>query len=76
LIFVSCCSCGATLGWCSEEDYAVGVYNGTELRELGLGESRTWARDSCPICKSGEMAYSSAGEVERLGFTAAEINSS
>ena len=75
LIFVSCRSCGAKLGWYSEEDYAVGVYDGTQLRELGLDETRTWARDSCPICKSGEMAYSSADEVERLGFTTAEINS-
>ena len=75
MIFVSCRSCGAILGWCSEEDYAIGVYDGTQLRELGLGESRTWARDSCPICESGKMAYSRADEVERLSFTTFEVNS-
>ena len=75
LIFVSCRSCGAVLGWCGEEDYAVGVYDGTDLRSIGLGETRDWARDSCPICKGNEMDHSRLDEVERLGFTSSDLMS-
>jgi hypothetical protein len=73
LIFVSCRSCGAILGWCGEEDHAVGVYDGTDLRGIGLGKTRSWAREGCPMCKGEDMEHSSAEDVERLGFAADEI---
>ena len=75
LVFVSCRSCGAVLGWCGEEDYAVGIYDGTDLRSLGLGETRDWAREGCPICKGNEMEHSRPDEVERLGFTSSDLMS-
>ena len=73
LIFISCRSCSAVLAWCGEEDHAVGVYDGVDLRELGSGETRDWARKGCPVCRSGEVGYSSGGEVKELGFTSADV---
>jgi len=73
LIFISCRSCGAVLAWCGEQDHAVGVYDGKDLRDLGLGETRTWAKEGCPACKSAEMGYCTGEEVKRLGFTSAEV---
>jgi hypothetical protein len=43
------------------------------LRELGLGETRDWARKGCPVCKGAEMGYSSGEAVKGLGFTSAEV---
>ena len=74
LIFVSCGSCGSAFAWCGEDDHAVGIYDSTALRELGLGETRGWARERCPVCKAESMAFSTQTQVEGLGFPAAEIN--
>ena len=73
LIFVSCRSCGSILAWCGEQDHAVGVYDGKDLRDLGLGDTKNWARENCPVCRSAEMGYSSGEEIKRLGFQSAEV---
>ena len=73
LIFVSCSACNSTFAWCGEEDHAVGIYDGVDLRELGLGDTPEWARDGCPVCKADAMSYSSREQVDCLGFPAAEI---
>ena len=73
LIFVSCSSCNSTFAWCGEEDHAVGIYDGTDLRELGLGDTPEWAREGCPVCKADSMIYSNREQVGNLGFPAADI---
>lgn len=73
LIFVTCCSCGAVLAWCGEQDHAVGIYDGKDLRDIGLGETRDWAREGCPACQSAEMRYSTREEVLGLGFEPSEV---
>ncbi len=73
LIFITCPSCGDLLAWCGEEDHAVGRYDGKDLRDLGLGNIREWAHESCPLCKGTEMRHSTAEEVSGLGFTSSEI---
>jgi hypothetical protein len=73
LMFITCRSCGAVFAWCGEQDHAVGVYDGKDLRELGLGETRDWASKGCPVCKGREMGYSSGKDVKGLGFTSGEV---
>ncbi len=73
LLFVSCSSCDSTFAWCGEEDHAVGIYDGVDLRELGLGDSPEWAREGCPVCKAQTMNHSNRRQVERLGFPVSEI---
>jgi hypothetical protein len=73
LIFVSCGSCHSVFAWCGEEDYAVGVYDQTSLREIGLGETRDWARQRCPLCKATALGYSTKAQVESLGFAATDL---
>lgn len=68
LIFVSCRQCGSTFAWCGEEDHAVGRYDGTDLRELGLGSTRDWARSACPHCQTEALGYSTEDQVRGLGF--------
>ena len=48
LLFVCCESCASTFAWCAEDDYPVGIYEGINLRELGLGDTPDWARDKLP----------------------------
>jgi hypothetical protein len=73
LIFVSCGACDSTFAWCGEEDHAVGIYDGIDLRELGLGDTPEWAREGCPACKADSMIYSDREQVESLGFPPTEI---
>jgi len=73
LIFVSCNSCASIFAWCAEDDYPVGIYDGIDLRELGLGETPDWARNACPVCRTDSMIYSTRSQVKSLGFAASEI---
>ena len=73
LIFITCRSCKSILAWCGDQDHAVGRYDGKDLRELGLGETKDWAHECCPACKGTEMRYSTSEEVEGLGFTSSEV---
>ncbi len=75
LIFVSCNSCDSTFAWCSEEDHPVGIYDGNDLRELGLGDTPGWAREGCPACKVDSLIYSTRQQVNLLGFPEAKIHS-
>lgn len=51
----------------------MGRYDGKDLRDLGLGNIREWAHESCPVCKGTEMRHSTAEEVSGLGFTSSEV---
>jgi len=73
LILITCRFCKSILAWCGDQDHAVGSYDGKDLRELGLGETKDWAHESCPLCKGTEMRYSMSEEVEELGFASREI---
>ena len=70
---MSCQGCDSVFAWCGEQDHAVGVYDGRNLCDLGLGPSREWAREGCPKCGGGEMGYTDRVGVERLGFAVDEL---
>lgn len=68
LVFVACPSCRTLLAWCGEEDHAVGRFDGIDLKDIGTGPTRDWARQGCPVCGHSELQYAAKEEVDALGF--------